>query len=145
MYYEDNKISKRVIFGHFENEILFLENGNLRIDYIKDSKIYIVTRKDKLQFDGSERYERVAFYNHEETFDNTLEHLIAALTLVQFIPEAFMFNEFYYEFNGDKTMVIITPIFYKDIVSTSVILEDNIPCKYGFVLRKSMKAIKKLN
>lgn len=144
MFYEESKNNKRVIFGNLKNEILFLENGNLRIDYVKENRIYIVTKRDKTPFDYAERVEKMVYGEvQEESFENTLELLVDALTLIQFIPEAFMFNEFYYEISTDKKSIIITPKFYESELSTSVKLEDEAPTKFGFALRKQFKAIKK--
>lgn len=143
MIYEENTNNKRVMFKTFEYENTFLENGNLRIDYIKEKKIYIVHKKDKTTFDGTEKIERIYFGKEEETLETVLEYLVEALTLVQFIPETFMFNEFYYRMSADKKSIVIMPKFYENELNTTLILDDESLIVHGFALRKKMKAIKK--
>lgn len=100
-------------------------NGNLRIEYKLDEKVYIITRTDGLPFDGNSENVGALFFGNvkkPETLDEVVEYEVNSLAIMQVDPEVSMFNEFDWIFNDDRTKIIVIPCFLEEACNIVVSL-----------------------
>lgn len=88
--------------------------GDIKTEYISGKKIYLITRIDGKEFDGSEKLDDGTFHSEEvkpKNLHEIIEHEINIFSLFQTIPESNMFDEFVYSLSKDKKQIIVEPIF----------------------------------
>ena len=113
----------KVIFGTKRGRfsIISTESGNLKIEYKPKDKIYIISRRDNLAFDGTEDVGGIFYHvKKPKTIEEIIEHEVNILASLQKEAEVNDFLEFDWSYNKNKTNILIYPIFGKKNVNVEV-------------------------
>ncbi len=146
MLYSTDGKNERLLLGKAKRWFSFkcLEgNGNLKIEYLIDKHIYILSRTDGKVFDGTEDVGGEFYGNmtKPETIEEIVEYEVNLLTAAQIEPEVNLFEEFDWKYNEDKTKIIICPVFKKDKTTIDIKLptsEEGEVC-LSFGVRKRVR------
>lgn len=112
-----NNSRKKIMFSNVKKNYFMLKSGNICIEYIKQNRIYKMKRTDGKTFDGITEYTDSEYYGNAkppQTLDELIEIQIMLLTSAQLDPEANMFDSLYWNFNEDKTEILIYPVYQQN-------------------------------
>ena len=130
--------NEKVLFSTDKKDFIVLESGNVRIEFIKETGLYKIIRTDGKPFDGITEYTDAIYLGDArppQTLDKLIEIQVEQLTDLQLDSRARMFEKFYWNFNDDKTEIIIHPIYEqnKSVIMYQILDKTtNIPVMVSF-------------
>lgn len=148
MNLSSNDINSKLVFGNNPKRWFMIEsvNGNLKIEYMPNQKIYVLSRTDTKPFDGTEdvggEYYGAAI--KPSTLEEILEYEVELLTGIQIEPESNMFQEFDWQFNEDKTKIYIYPVFIEERQNIEINIPDSLESAVSLFFGNRKKVRKRL-